>query len=41
MEAGAEAVETGGEVAERAGQGGKVSPVMDSRLWDPSLSLSV
>lgn len=41
MEAGAETVETGGEVAERVGQGGEAIPVKDSRLWDPSLSLSV
>lgn len=38
MEAGAETVETGGEVAERDGQGGEAIPVKDSRLWDPSLS---
>lgn len=41
MEAGAETVETGGEVAERVGQGGEAIPVKDSRLWDPSLSFSV
>lgn len=41
MEAGAEAVETGGEVAERVGQGGEANPVKDSTLWDPSLSFSV
>lgn len=38
MEAGAETIETGGEVAERGGRGGKAMPVKDSRLWDPSLS---
>lgn len=38
MEAGAETVEIGGEVAERVGQGGEAIPVKDSRLWDPSLS---
>lgn len=38
MEAGAETVETGGEVADRVGQGGEARPVKDSRLWDPSLS---
>lgn len=40
MEAGAETVETGGEVAERVGQGGEATPVKDSRLWDPSPSTS-
>lgn len=38
MEAGAETVETGGEVAERVGQGGEAIPVKDSIRWDPSLS---
>lgn len=41
MEAGAETVETGGEVAERVGQGGEAIPVKDSILWDPSLSFSL
>lgn len=40
MEAGAETVETGGEVAERVGQGGEAIPVKDSRPWDPSPSIS-
>ncbi|TNN82814.1 hypothetical protein EYF80_006771 [Liparis tanakae] len=38
MEAGAETTETGREVAERGGWGGKAMPVKDSRLWAPSLS---
>lgn len=38
MEAGAEIVETGGEVAERVGWGEEAIPVKDSRVWDPSLS---
>ena len=35
-----ETVETGGEVADRVGQGGEAIPVKDSRHWDPSLSIA-
>lgn len=39
MEAGAETVETGGEEADRVGQGGEAIPAKDSDLWDPSPSM--
>lgn len=38
MEAGAETVETGGEEADRVGQGGEAIPVKESNLWRPSPS---
>lgn len=41
IEAGAETVETGGEVADKVGQEGEAIPVKDSDLWNPSPSLSV
>lgn len=37
-EAGADTVETGGEVAAREGQGGEAIEAKDSALWDRSLS---
>lgn len=38
MEVGAETDETGGEVADKAGDCGVTIPAKDSILWDPSLS---